>query len=214
MYCFYGKMYFCSTWQEQHFLLSFSWEKNILTQKGSEFFFTSYHIINISFRSLRALIKSEFVVIIINANPAEGRTKIQENCLVFCFPSHEKKIFWLRKVLKFFLRAQWKSEHTLFLYCLCRHNYWYPVRAYSYNQYFISVASRPHKIWICCHYYKRKSRRRKNKNTRKLLNKQIVYLSSVTHEWSHIRMALDTSVIGNWKINNPTCDVDDAKWWQ
>jgi hypothetical protein len=42
----------------------------------------------------------------------------------------------------------------------------------SYNQYFISVASRPHKIWICCHYYKRKSRRRKNKNTRKLFGKK------------------------------------------
>jgi hypothetical protein len=49
----------------------------------------SYHIINISFRSLRALIKSEFVVIIINANPAEGRTKIQENCLV------KKKNCWI-----------------------------------------------------------------------------------------------------------------------
>ena len=40
-----------------------------------------------------------------------------------------------------------------------------------------------------------------------MLNKQNVYLSSITHGWSHIRMALDTSIIGNWKINNPTCDV-------
>ena len=40
-----------------------------------------------------------------------------------------------------------------------------------------------------------------------ITNKQIVYLSSVAHGRSHIRMALDTSIIGNWKINNPTCDV-------
>ena len=29
---------------------------------------------------------------------------------IFCFPSHEKKIFWLRKVLKKVLRTQWKSQ--------------------------------------------------------------------------------------------------------
>ena len=33
----------------------------------------------------------------------------------------------------------------------------------------------------------------------KKIAEQIVYLSSVTHGRSHIRMALDTSVIGNWK---------------
>ena len=30
--------------------------------------------------------------------------------IIFCFPSHEKKIFWLRKVLKKNLRAQSKSQ--------------------------------------------------------------------------------------------------------
>jgi hypothetical protein len=30
-----------------------------------------------------------------------------------CFPSHKKNRFWLRKVLNFFLRAQWKSQPPL-----------------------------------------------------------------------------------------------------
>ena len=41
MYCFYGKMYFCSTWYEKICLLSFSWEKNILTEEGYVKIFTS-----------------------------------------------------------------------------------------------------------------------------------------------------------------------------
>jgi hypothetical protein len=43
--------------------------------------------------------------------------------------------------------------------------------------------------------------------TKKIAEQTNCYLSSVTHGRSHIRMALDTSVISNWKINNPTRDV-------
>ena len=38
-------------------------------------------------------------------------------------------------------------------------------------------------------------------------NRLPVFRYAVMHRRSHIRMALDISVIGNWKINNPTCDV-------
>ena len=57
-------------------------------------------------------------------------------------------------------------------------------------------------------YYENKAYNEENfKPKQRFLLLKMVYLSSVTHGRSHIRMALDTSVIGNWKINNPTCDI-------